>query len=262
MSDSGFDAGYVSENGGGGTGGPSATSAPAVGVYWGSNEKATVKTRGGPVPNSDYRPYISADEAALKLYEWRRSNPAKYQEIVDKLVKFGVIPVGASFDQVNAAWQNAIDASSIYTNQLHQDVSPTDAIELIGDPSKGTDALQPGESKVTQQTSSVNLFDPSTLRSTLNGAFHAALGRAPTKSEIAKFQAHVTSALKANPNTTTTTTGVDMANQGTQQSTSQGGVDVKQYAEDAAHQAPDFSGYRAAGLLDTFAGLMGPAVRL
>lgn len=114
-----------------------------------------------------------------------------------------------------------------------------------GVPSSGTESSGPSRS------TSYNQYSLQQVKGLAEAAFQDAIGRAPSKEELQRFQDSLNRAEKANP-------AVSTASGSSAVSTP--GVDVSQFAKDTAELAPEYANYqKATKYFDTMIGaLRGP----
>ena len=231
--------------------------------------------------------YLFVKDADAWLLTVAKNDPKAYNAVVGRMVQSGLIGPDASGLDIQRAWGNAV-AASAQASAAGTELSPFDAIDLLGGASGGADAPFTGTRTSTindtstqrNRTKDVDLSSASEARAFLLAAAERELGRAATADEIAAFRRALNAEERANPEvtdsvTTGRTTGTRSAtfvdgeqtasadNTNTTSSTnrtSTGGMDRGQYALDYARSADDYAEYTVATkFMDTlFAALQSP----
>jgi hypothetical protein len=182
-------------------------------------------------------------DALQQVFAWYGT--PKYQELVDYLVKLGLLSKGDStnIQKVAMVWGDAVDVAAALGPSKR--IDPWNAAKLLqtsDEDGAASGAGGGGDGPKTQTSTSVNLTDPKTAKGLINNAMTQALGRAATEEEIAEFVDALHAQQYANPQTSTSTYNADGSQVST---TSSGGVDAGQIALEAAQSEDDYAEVQA-----------------
>lgn len=157
------------------------------------------------------------------------------------LYKSGLVNDPTAFDQVQAAWNKAVDdAAGFYQGGKGRAITPWEVLSL----KMGVNGQKAGGPK-TQTSTSFNIPSPQDAEAGIKAIFSSAVGRDPTGDELKKYTAIMVGLAKKNPSTSTTTYDAS----GNATTTSGGGISgegLKQAALDQVQKDPEWGAFQAA----------------
>lgn len=241
----------------------------------GSNPMPYGQARMQGGPSYDNQVMQDYQTAVLAPTQWDDATLRKFvnQGIINKVPGFDV---GMGMPQIQAAWQNMVDASIMFNqggnnNKTKAPWSPWDVLntwqdnkgkfgtkrdgDWIYDVATGERIKYVGPTSKTTTEKHVDLSSPADVKAIATQALRELLGRAPTAKELAQFKSSINAEEKANPTVTTTTQQlkpnlasgtVDVTSQS---STTSGGVsDAARAAlvQDPTMQTKEYGKYQSA----------------
>ena len=259
------------------SGASAATNQPSGGLFDNDPYNQYQVYIGGKGREANYTPYSDAILAPTRWW-----TPDQLKQFVNKgiLNKVPGFEVGMGMPQIQSAWQNLVQSSILFNQNLKQGEkawTPDDVMDSwsntkgkygtqrqgdwVFDVATGERIQYVGPKSKTSKSTSVNLSSPEEMQALVTQTLQQALGRAPTAKELAKFKSTISGYESAHPETTTTTTtlsdediaraqasGGDVWSQaGQQSSTTSGGTsDAARVAlvQDPTMNTPEYAKYQ------------------
>jgi len=197
-----------------------------------------------PTPETKSKKYATPLDLVKQLYGL---TPEQIKDLQQQLSDAGYGGSGLTVTgRIDLSTISAYESllTDVYNEQQNgdADVTPQDWLSDLATQAKSSE----NASKASTQTS-VNLSDPFTAQSILNSALSDLLGRDATADELSQFTAALTGAERANP-TVTSQTGSGTSSDTTVSSTTSGGFDAEQFAQNwvKEHYGPEVNADKAA----------------
>ncbi len=154
---------------------------------------------------------ISRSEAVQRFYGWSDEERAKWAQ---HLVNLGLIDEDEALDYqtIRDLWVEVVDETALLT-AAGKKLNPWQVASLLAGGEEGAarrraarEADKPFTGTRTSTARQVDLTDPKTAKSLINGVLADALGRAANPEELQSFLSVLNAAERANPATQTTNT--------------------------------------------------------
>jgi hypothetical protein len=182
------------------------------------------------------------------IYEWYRFDDDKQAQLANKMQSYGLIESANDFDQAFKVWSLACQHAAGYAEHGKQ-VTPYMAIDLLGGQFGKGNGLG-GQPKTTTSTSrSTTVITEASARNAVRAMFQEQMGRAPSKSEMARYSSMIISKSKAKPTVTTTTSTTSASGNTTSDTTTRPGYGAEDVEEDLRSRTendPEYGAYQAA----------------
>lgn len=190
---------------------------------------------------------MTVDEAVARFNDPAYFSAHDIAQLGATLYRAGIISNPGDYDAIQAQWARAVQDAALAYTVAGRKITPMQM--LSNKVALRAGAGGAGGASRTDTTTSYSIPSPQDAEALVKNVFQQAVGRDPTKHELAKYSTMIVGIAKSQPSTSTTTSTSDGSNtKSTTTSTNRGvtSAGLSQSILDKVQADPEYGAYQAA----------------